>query len=438
MSDILSYLILFLPLIASVFCFLINFKKSDFWIFISSLILIFLLTVVLGFNVKNQGVVSSNLSLANLSIPTGYYLDSLSIFFLLAIILARIFISIAHKTNIENSFNQDNRQLFYVVGLLNLFGIIGIFSSDNIFNLYIFIEIYCLTFCAIMAMSNDLNLSKIAFKYFCLNVSSSILLLLVFILLYLSNNSLQISEISANIEQKNNAVNWLLLPIILVILFKFFPLWLYFKKIKSQDLLAGFLLNFVFIINSVIGFYLLIRFLFYLFKINQVFIDSALIILGVLLVFWASYKIYKCQYLMRIAAFLAVINLGFVAISFGFFNLNSAPSLLYIANYILINLLFFSFANHLQKNFASSHIKHLDLLKEQSYKISIMIAFLMFLLLATPISLIFWANWYLILGSQVNIVASTAIILAIIVVNLVMVNLIIRIVNYSYFPNHNV
>jgi NADH:ubiquinone oxidoreductase subunit 2 (subunit N) len=150
------------------------------------------------------------------------------------------------------------------------------------------------------------------------------------------------------------------------------------------------------------------------------------------MIFWASYKIYKCQYLMRIATFLAVVNLGFVFISFGFFDLeNSKASLLYIANYVLTNLLFFAFANYLKKNFASSHIKHLDLAKEQSFKMPIIIAFLVFLLLGGPISLIFWANWYLLLISQANIITSAAIILAIITSSLAMINLIIRVINYT-------
>lgn len=432
MFHVAPYLLLFLPLILSVFCFLINFRKSDFVIFFTCAILMLLLAVKIGFYVKTSEVVKSDVGLGVLSIPTEYYIDFLSIFFLTVIIFARILMAFLYKSDIASFFNRDNCQLFYVVGLLNLFGLTGIFVSGNIFNLFIFIEIYCLTFCAIMALSDDLELSKLAFKYFCQNVSAGILLLLALILLYASTGSLQISEISLKLEQQNAAMNWLLLPILIAVFLKFFPVWLYFKKLNSQDSLTGFLLNFAFIINSGVGLYLLIRFLFYLFSADLIFLnlklDFDIMFIGLLLVCYGNYKIFKSQNLTEISAFLAISNLGFIVIALDSFSPESSRTMFfYIANYFLINLLFFTATDYLRKNFPSCDIENL---KSINWQTSTTANSLVYLILLTPIGLMFWANWNLILGAA-DIATNIIAIISILISGLTSTNLAIKITSHN-------
>ena len=162
LSYVASYLILFLPVIASVFCFLINFKKTDFWIFAGTILAMLLLVakINLDFTISKL-VIKNDAELGIFSIPTEYYLDFLALFFISLTLLTRFLLAFFYQQDISMALKKDGRQLFYTASLLNLFGVVGIFATNNIFNLFIFIEIYCLTFCAIMTMSNDLSISKL-------------------------------------------------------------------------------------------------------------------------------------------------------------------------------------------------------------------------------------------------------------------------------------
>lgn len=443
MSHTCSYLILFIPLIASVFCFLINFKKTDFFIFLTTAIIALLLAIKLGSIVIVSGAIVSATQLGILSIPTEYYLDFLAIFFLVMVILARIIMVLFYQNDIEASFNNDTRQLFYVVGLLNLFAAIGILVSNNIFNLYVFIEIYCLTFASIMATSDDLSLSKLAFKYFTTSAAASIMLLVAFILLYILTGELKINVLAGKIDylfgQENYIPDLLFLLILVAIILKFFPIWFYLQKISSKDRLASFLLSFDFIINGIIGFYLLIRLLFFLFKpdlsLFNVPFSALLVPCGLILVFYSSFKILKTESLSTAFAYLAMTNLALVLIAIGFFDKDAlSGSLFYIVNYALANFLILLLASYLRSNFPSCHLKYLSALSKNYLTLIVVI-----LISALSLGLLFWANWNLILLAldiSDSMIVNVCVIASIIASNLAMIALSVKIMHYSYFYHH--
>lgn len=410
MSDVIAYLILFLPLIASVFCFLVNFKKSDFLIFPSTVFVLIILVAKLAIDFNIDGEIKNDAGLGILSIPTEYRLDFLSLFFLVMILITKTLMALFYQKDLFTSLKNDNRQLLHATWLLNIFGVIGIFMTNNIFNLFVYIEIYCLTFCAIMAMSDDLNLSKLSFKYFCNSVLGSILLLLAVILLYSSSGHLQIDKIENVLALENSVLIFSLFAI--AIWLKFFPINLYFQILKSRDSLANFLLSFAFIINGAVGFYLVLRVLLPLFDLDIIFLNGTVLI-GFILVFYSNYKMLKTNYLKVFAANFILANLGFILITF-FIEQASLPRLLYIANYILTGLALFLLANFLHRNYQTSHFKIL-----KNDKKLIIISAIILILLNLPLTIMFWANWQLVLVS-IGSINGLIVILPIMTTNFVM------------------
>jgi multicomponent Na+:H+ antiporter subunit D len=408
-SPTLPYLLLFLPLIASVFCFLVNFKKSDFLIFISISSILLIITIRLGFNFFVNGEIKSD-STEILSIPTEYRLDYLAIFFLLLILSSQILIAFLYRFDLSKALNKDNRQLFYSVWLLNIFGAIGIFATNNIFNLFVFIEIYCLTFCAIITMSNDLALSKSAFKYFCNSASGAILMLLALILIHASCEFLQIDKIDNSLFA-SDLVSWF---VVIAVILKFFPINLYFNILKSRDPLSTILLSFALVTNGVIGFYLLLRILLLLFEGNQIFFWFAPAV-GFMLIFYSNYKMLRTKYLKVFALYFVLTNLGFVLITF-LVNKSSFASLLYIVNYVLSGLALFCVAKYLANNQKSLQIR---LSKHNfGWQNKIIILVIILIISNLPFTLIFWANWNLALLSFDSKIFSLLIVLPIISTNI--------------------
>ncbi len=427
-SYVASYLLLFLPIIASVFCFLINFKKTDVWIFVGAIFVMLLLTIKLSFDFAAvEASIKNDAGLGILSIPTEYYLDFLALFFITLALAIRLMMTFFYNQYVSKVLNNDNRQLFYTTSLLNLFGLVGIFATNNIFNLFIFIEIYCLTFCAIMAMSNDLSLSKLAFKYFCQSVLASIILLLAFVLLYVFSGQLKIDEIAnLTIIENSDLIFWI---VAIAILLKFFPLQIYFKTLKSQDLMANFLVNFAFIINGLVGFYLLLKIALFLFHPSEIFFDL-LIAAGFGVVFYGNYKMLKTKHLRAVAAYFSLINLGLVLIAIGFFiDRALMVSLIYITNYALSGSIIFLLSGLMYKNFFSSHFRHLPKIKKMSLEKRIMILATIFITLNPPIALMFWSNWHLsLLAFDFN--RGILSIIPLVITNLVMARLMIKLLDY--------
>ncbi len=415
MSDAIAYLILFLPLIASVSCFLVNFKKSDFLIFISTIFVLLILIVNLSLNFTTTGEIKNDAGFGILSIPTEYRLDFLSLFFLAIILVVKILMAFFYRIDLFTILKNENRQLFHATWLLNIFGVIGICVTNNIFNLFIFIEIYCLTFCALMAMSNDLNLSKLSFKYFCNSVLGSILLLLALVWLYISSGSLQIDKIDNLLILDNSSSIFGL--IVIVIGLKFFPVNFYFSILKSRDLLANFLLSFSFIINGAVGFYLILRFLIPIFGSDEIFSNGAVLV-GLALVFYGNYEMLKAKYLKVFASYFLLTNLGFVLITF--FAESSLARLFYISSYIIAGLAIFLLAKSLQNNYQTCRLKSL---RNNCDARKIVIILMMILItLNVPFTLMFWANWHLVLAT-VGLVNGLVVILPIITTNLAMIYL---------------
>jgi multicomponent Na+:H+ antiporter subunit D len=392
MQNAIAYLILFLPLIASVACFLVNFKKSDFLIFTSTVIILLILIAKLGLTFIATGEIKNDAGSGILSIPTEYRLDFLSLFFLAIILPVTILMAFFYHENLLAALKNDNRQLFYSSWLINLFGIIGIFMTNNIFNLFIFIEIYCLSFCALMAMSDDLDLSKLSFKYFCNSVIASILLLLALVWFYIFSGSEQIESIDnlLNLDNSNSIFSLITIAIML----KFFPINLHFAILKSYQTMVGFLLNFAFIINGAVGFYLVLRLLFPVFSLSDIFLNGAFL-LGCVMVFYGNYKMLKVRYVKALTAYFLLTNLGFILITF--FVDSHISRLLYICSYIFTGLVMFLLAQVLQNNYQTCYFEALQN-SINAKKISITLA-IIFIILNFPFTIMFWANWYLALAT---------------------------------------
>ena len=407
MSSVFAYLLLFLPLIASVFCFLVNFRKSDFLIFISAAFILLALAIKLGFNFYASGEIKTDSELGVFSVLTEYRLDFLALFFLLAILLSQIFIAFLYRLDLLRALNKGNRQLFYSVWLLNIFGAIGILTTNNIFNLFVFIEIYCLTLCAIITISGDLALSKLALQYFCNSVLGAILMLPALIVMYVFGEFSQINMIDSSLFLKSSGlISWL---VVAAIILKFFPINLYFYILKSRDQLANILLNFTFVINGIVGFYLLFRVLLLLFDDNEIFFQVAIAV-GFSLVFYSNYKIFRTKNIKVFAPNLLLANLGFVLITF-LVDRSISASLTYVANYILSGLVLFFIAKYLTNH-----------QRDSSWKNKMVIVVISVVISNLPLTLIFWANWHLALLSFNSNIYDLVIILPILSTSLALAN----------------
>lgn len=397
------YLIIFLPLFSSLICQLLGKKSLPFWIALSSAILLFFLTLKVFPDVLIYEKIANDFQLAPLSIALEFRLDVLGIVFLLLLTFLKIVILFYYRSDIEKFLDERGRKIFYSVYLLHLFALVGIFTTNNLLNLFLFFEIYSFAFFATSSISKSLKISQLSFRYFCLNATSSLIILFCFLAIYLSSGEINFHRIGESFAMTAGINKWFLAAIFLLLLvsfiIKFFPFWLYFENLKSTNLIANFISIDSLFIKSNVGIFIILKFLYFLFGNNFVFsrFDFApfFIFAALLLIFYSAIKLYQQKHLKIIAAYLCLNNLGFILACVAIQTIESLQALFfYLLNFSLVNLLIFIFATFLKRNFRTSSINKIWLMRQNNFTLVAPLKLLIFFIAAFPLSTLFFANWY--------------------------------------------
>ena len=154
------YFIIFLPLIASLFCQIFGKKKLPFFIALATSILMLALIVKIFPSILTYKEIGNDFELSPLSIALEFKLDLLGIIFLALLVFLKIVILFFYRSDFEKMLDEKTNRIFYSVFLLRLFSLVGIFTSNNLLNLFIFFEIYAFSFFATSSISRDSELLK--------------------------------------------------------------------------------------------------------------------------------------------------------------------------------------------------------------------------------------------------------------------------------------
>ncbi len=398
------YLIIFLPLLSSLLCQLISKKSLPFWIALSSSVLLLFLTLKVLPDVLIYEKITNDFELSPLSIALEFRLDVLGIIFLLLLTFLKIVILIYYRLDIDRLLDQKGRKVFYSVYLMHLFALTGIFTTNNLLNLFLFFEIYSFSFFATSSISKNLKISKLSFRYFCLNAVSSLVILFCFLAIYLAFGEINFNKIGEAFALTENVNKWFLYAIFLLLMLafivKFFPFWLYFENLKSINLVSNYISIDSLFIKTNVGIFIILKFLYFFFGSNLLFtrFDFAplFIFFSLLLIFYSAIKLYQQRHLKSITVYLCLNNIGFVIACMALQNIESLQAaFFYILNFSLVNLMLFIFATFLKRYFKTSSINKIWLIRQNHFMLVLPLKMLIFFIAAFPLTILFFANWYL-------------------------------------------
>jgi multicomponent Na+:H+ antiporter subunit D len=432
------YFIIFLPLIFSLFCRIFTEKIFAFLVTIICLAALLFLTLRIYPDLLIYQKITNKFDFSPFSLALEFNLDLTAATFIILLLFAKIVILLFYHADIKKAPDNtaqlsqiqqksnlikyiSNLSNFYPAFLLQLFSLTGIFTTDNLLNLFLFFEIYALSFFAIATISNDSKLLKLVFRYFVFSAVSGLLILFCFLVIYLTFGSTDFSVIYNNLSLINKTDQWFLPSIFLLLGFafiaRFLPLWLYFAKTKNSDPLASFLISDALFVKTGLGIFLIIKFIYFFFG-NQPLFDIfsfklILIPAAILLIFYSSIKLYYHKYLRLIAIYFCLNNLGFILIAIAFRTVESLQALFfYLLNFNLVNLTIFIFVNFLQRRFSIATINqigpgkidltgknYLSSFLPRKIPLKIPLKILLFLLITFRLIILFFANWYLIYAS---------------------------------------
>ena len=110
-----------------------------------------------------------------------------------------VMILVASRRYVEATIPASRRSLFYALVLINLGGMNGFVAAADLFNLFVFMEIFSISAYALVAMARGPVAALAALKYLLVGAVSSLLVLLAVALLHAQTGSLNMADVAARL-----------------------------------------------------------------------------------------------------------------------------------------------------------------------------------------------------------------------------------------------
>ncbi len=315
--------------------------------------------------------------------------------FLICVLNFILLFFISHKnflnSNIFRTIDHKRIGIFFSILFFAHFGYVGILSTNDFFNLYVFIEISSLASYALVAQGRDKRSLIASYDYLLTGTLGATFILIAIGFIFSSIGSLNIDEVFLKFSYGFSQYKMFYAGIIFFILgflmkIAFFPLHFWVMRVYSFSNIL--IVIYVSSVSTVVGVFWIIKFSYLLFdniKINSLFL---LILQSVVLVFilFSNIASLFSKKFLRILVFSGSANIGFILIM-------TIHKNYYLASYFLVTdilnkMLLFS----LMLLFPELSKSNLDSIKI-SYKNPIfqLIIFVMFLFISgLPISNMFF------------------------------------------------
>ncbi len=423
--DILKYsflvpLIIIIPLIIAV---LLVFIKSTFISWISTFLTTLSVLGITSFILIKGNLTTISYNFGNFIPPFGieYEVDALSIFFLFLMSIIGFLTALWSKGNIIGEIGTKNAHLFSSIFLLSFAGSLGIIVTNDLFNLFVFLEITSLTTYILIAMGQRKNSALAAFDSLIVGTISASFYVFGVGILYLLFGTLNANDLVIQIS-KTPMTPMLMLGIVsitlgILIKIALFPVfwWLPQTYESSPSTLSAFLAG-----TSVnIALYMLIKVIIIVIgrgvNISLDHLFELLMMLSVFSMFAGGILAIKQDNLKLLLAFSSVSQIGFIVIGISLFNLYGIQSALYLTIvHAFIKSGLFLCVGNLIYIFGTEKLSELRGLGRKSPFTYFTIIYLSLSLAGLPGTSMFWGKLYLIISviQSTNLVLIISVILA--------------------------
>lgn len=315
----------FLPLLAAPVCLIISRFGRFAWILSLTVTWVVALMCIMTFIGVVQGEAISY-HLGGWTPPIGIELriDTLSatMLVLISVLAAVMMPHFFHSVN--EDIARERQPYFYASFLLCLSGLLGIASTHDAFNLYVFLELSSLTSYTLIAMGRDRRAFFAAFQYLVLGTIGATFILIGIGFLYLMTGTLNMGDMAERMAEVDHILPLLtafaFIAIGLCLKIALFPLhvWLPNAYAYAPSSISAFLAA----VGTKVAFYALIRFIYSIFGhdfsyfgMHLAVIVTALSVPAIIL--GSVVAIFETN-LKRMLAFSSVAQVGFITLGIGF------------------------------------------------------------------------------------------------------------------------
>ena len=339
-------LVVALPLLCAPLCLLLRNPKHLY--ILSLLVGVVSLAVCVWMLGHTSDAVEIPYQLGGWAPPFGiaYQVDLLNalVAFLLSIIFLLVFLYIPKSFAVELA--ERHRYPIYSALFIVQAGFMGVVVSDDLFNIYVFLEMASLASYGLTAAKGRLDDLNAAYQYLLLGTLGAVFLLLGIGYLYVLSGTLNLSDLSIRISALLDTRAGLaaLVFVSIGLLFKsaIFPLHLWLPRVYTYTpspiaaLFSG--------ISSKVSLYLLIRFYFDVFG-DSTFsanLGDILLLLGSLSILFGSFVACRQEYLKRMMAYSSIAQLGYIVVAMGLLSAAGlSAALIHLFNHGIMKCMLF-------------------------------------------------------------------------------------------------
>ena len=394
----LPFLFLFTPLIFSMLSLLQSYKITNKIIivlvnsFIIFLSFFFIFELYPQFSLKSDFSFVSELNIFN------YKITLINLIFIILVFFVKLvsFIFFDDSMVYGKKFN-----LFFGIFLINYFSICGILISNNLFNIFLYIEFYSFSLYVLMLDYKNSNYTLFTYDYYTNGVIGSLFFIFFILIVYYFFDSFEIDYIVKNTNLiKNNVIyNSSFFILVFALIFKFFSFNSYFSSILKSNEITNLLSINILFSDILIGFYLFFKFFYLFFDLNIIYntfyINYVFYLIGSFIIIYNSIRIYIRKNLLPTIYSFSLIILGYILILLGLNNNYSFISIMsFLSNHILIDFLFYLICAVLIYIYKKSDTFVLYSFIDYKYIIYI----ILLSKLCFPIACGFNGNWYYLLS----------------------------------------
>lgn len=180
------------------------FAKMSFYylkrLIVVNLTIVWTLAAMLFNKVLKEGSFRYNFGDWHQVLGVQLYIDELAVFMMMFILTLACLIIVYSLKDIEHEIEPKQFSRYYTLVFLMLFSMLGLTFSNDMFNMFIFMEILSIASCSIISIKNSKGNMLASFRYLILNTLGSLSVLMGIALIYMVTGQLNMIEIHREIS----------------------------------------------------------------------------------------------------------------------------------------------------------------------------------------------------------------------------------------------
>ena len=394
-----------IPLLAAPICFILKEARLVRWFVLIANVMAFVVSIMLLQQVNLNGTLVYSLGGWDAPVGIEYRIDKLNAYLLILVTSISTITLMAAGKSLTKEISESKITYFYIAYMLCLTGLLGIVTTGDAFNVFVFLEISSLASYTMIAMGNDRRSLWASYQYLIMGTIGATFILIGIGLMYMMTVTLNMYDLAERLPEVEHtktvftAFAFFLVGVCLKLALFPLHLWLPNAYAYAPSIATVFLAA----TATKVAIYVLLRFIFsvygFEFSFSHLPLTEILVSLGLLGIIAASIVAIYQTNVKRLFAYSSVSQIGYMILGIGIGTKTGlTATMLHLFNHALMKSAIFLALAGVVYRVGSVNIKAFAGLGRQMPWTMAAIVIGGLSLIGVPLTVGFVSKWYLVLA----------------------------------------